>query len=121
MQYGNNDTSLAIIDLFFGKRNEAAIGKMSFLPITAGVTVVMPPIGLGLSALSSPLFVSGLVTRHRYSHKNLMIALNSYRNRNMLSENFRHKIFEQMKTQKAIHDEEERANQLMALKGIYSD
>ena len=120
-QYGNNETSIAIINLFFEKRNETAIGKMSFLPITAGITIILPPIGLGLSALTSPLFISGLITRSQYSHKNLLIALKNYHNTNMFSENFKHKISEQIKAQKAIYNKEESEDRLMALREIRNE
>jgi hypothetical protein len=117
-QYGNNDTSIAMINLFFHKRNETAIGKMSFLPVAASITVILPPIGLGLSALSSPLFISGLITRSRYSHKNLLIALKNYHNINMFSENLRHNIFEEIKEQKTIYKE---GHELTALREIRNE
>ncbi|MBL4593122.1 MAG: hypothetical protein JKX68_04805 [Flavobacteriales bacterium] len=121
IQYGNNDTSVAIINLFFDKRNETAVGKMSFLPITAGITMFVPPIGLGLSAITSPLFISGLITRTRYSHKNLLIALKSYHNTNMLSANFQNKIFKQIKAQKKEIYIAESEEQLMALREIRNE
>lgn len=76
--YGENDTSRAIIELFFDKREFNAGGKMSFLPLSMGVALVVPPIGIALAAVSSPLFVSGIITRKRYNHKNLMAALEQY-------------------------------------------
>jgi len=77
--YGGNDTSRAIIELFFDKREFSAGGKMSFLPLSLGVALIAPPIGIGLMGLSSPLFVSGIVTRKRYSHKNLLTVLEQYK------------------------------------------
>ena len=32
--------------------------------------------------VSTPLFVSGVITRKRYNHKNLIKALNNYHNQN---------------------------------------
>jgi len=76
--YGGNDTSRAIIELFFDKREFSAGGKMSFLPLSLGIALVVPPIGIGLMGLSTPLFISGIVTRKRYNHKNLMVVLEQY-------------------------------------------
>jgi len=76
--YGRNDTSRAIIELFFDKREFSAAGKMSFLPLTLGLTLIVPPIGIGLTGITSPLFISGIITRKRYNHKNLMAVLEQY-------------------------------------------
>jgi len=76
--YGDTDTSRAIIELFFDKRQLSASGKMSFLGLSLGVALIVPPIGIGLVGVSSPLFISGIVTRKRYNHKNLRAVLEQF-------------------------------------------
>lgn len=117
-QYGTNDTSIAIIELFFDKRNNVAIGKMSFLPVSASVTIIAPPIGVGLSIIASPLFVSGMLTQHKYSHKNLLITLKHYHNNNLISEKFKKQIVGKLKQNKEIHQDEIKEERLMALRQI---
>ncbi|PCJ28074.1 MAG: hypothetical protein COA97_02015 [Flavobacteriales bacterium] len=117
-QYGIDDTSIAIIELFFEKRNYSAPGKMSFLPVAAGVTAIVPPIGLGLAVITAPLFLSGLLTRHKYSHKNLLIALQNYNKSNVFSNNFKNKIAQQIKMSKTIHNQEINQEKLIALQQI---
>jgi hypothetical protein len=84
-QYGVNDTSKAIINFYFDKRELSATGKMSFLPLSMLLAIVVPPIGLGLMVVSSPLFVSGVITRKKYNNKNLIKELNNYNVNNILS------------------------------------
>ena len=84
-QYGRNDTSKAIINFYFDKREISAAGKMSFLPLSMLLAIVVPPIGLGLMVVSSPLFVSGVITRKKYNNKNLIKELNNYNVNNILS------------------------------------
>ena len=78
-EYGKDKTSITLINLFFDKRDNAGIGQMSFLPLTASIAVVYPPVGVALVAISCPLFVSGLITRNNYSHKKLISALDNYK------------------------------------------
>ena len=85
IQYGTDDTSIAIIDIFFDKRENSGAGQMSFLPLSSAVIIVSPPVGIGLMAISSPLFVNGLIISNKYSHKNLLKTLISYQNENILS------------------------------------
>ena len=74
----NNNIYVEIIELYFDKRELSASGKMSFLPLSLGVALVVPPIGVGLMGLSSPLFISGIITRKRYNHKKLNAVLVEY-------------------------------------------
>jgi len=83
--YGENDTSRALIELFFDKREFCAGGKMSFLPLSLGVVLLSPPLGIGLMVLSTPLFISGIVTRKKYNHKNLQKFLSQYNKNGKLS------------------------------------
>lgn len=91
-KFGVDDTSVAIINVYFDKRHNAGTGQMSFLPITLALTAITPPIGIGLSMVSSPMFVKGLVVRNRYSHKNMIKALNNYHSEKMISDNVRRKV-----------------------------
>jgi hypothetical protein len=90
--YGDNDTSRAIIELFFDKRELSASGKMSFLPLSLGVAVVVPPLGVGLMGLSSPLFISGIITRKRYNHKKLNAVLVEYNESGKLPQRIKKQI-----------------------------
>ena len=78
-EYGHDKTSLTLINLFFDKRDNAGIGQMSFLPVSSTIAIVYPPVGVGLVAISCPLFVSGLITRNNYSHKKLIKTLEEYK------------------------------------------
>jgi hypothetical protein len=91
-KYGDNKTSVTIINIFFEKRDNSGIGKMSFLPLCASVTVVAPPVGAGLMVASFPLFISGLITRSNYSHKNLLKALQEYKTNQTLSKRLKKKV-----------------------------
>ncbi len=117
-EYGNDKTSITIINIFFQKREYAGIGKMSFLPLSASVTAVAPPIGIGLMAVSSPLFVSGIITRNKYSHKNLLKALNEYRSNKSLSKNLKKKVIRIHIIEEEIHQIELREARLISLKEI---
>lgn len=117
-QYGTDDTSKAIIEFFFDKREYCAAGKMSFLPLSAAVTVVVPPIGIGLMVVSSPLFISGIITRSRYNHKNLLKTLDNYQNNNFLSANIKKKVGQLMEAQEEIYNEELAEDRLATLKSI---
>ncbi len=88
-KHANNDTCKALIEVFFEKRKQTAIAKMSFLPISTGVAAIAPPVGLALMAASSPVFISGLITNSRFSKKKLNQILTNYKNYNSLSK--RHK------------------------------
>ena len=68
--YGDDDTALAIIDVFFNKR-ESAGTYMSFLPLSAAVSPVLPLAGGMGIMVSSPLFVKGAWMRLRYNKRRL--------------------------------------------------
>ena len=84
--YSINDTSSAIIDLFFGKKDYTAYGQITLLPITTGL-VFFPPtsiLGIGLSAVSVPLFFNGLRVLHKYRKKKLLEVLLVYKKTGLL-------------------------------------
>ena len=105
-QYGIDDTAVAIIDIFFDKRSNSAAGKMSFLPLSGAVTVIVPPVGFGLMAISSPLFISGLITKSNYNRKKLLNALVNYQNNKLLSVKHRKKVVELMYAEQEMYIEE---------------
>jgi hypothetical protein len=112
-QYGINDTSKAIINFYFDKRELSAAGKMSFLPLSMVLAIVVPPIGLGLMAISSPLFVSGVITRKKYNNKNLIKELNNYNVNNILSKKM--KIIVYILEEEKIYNNKLLNNSLVAL------
>ncbi len=91
-QYGTDDTSAALIDLFFSKRDEKAFGQMTMLPLSTGVTLIMPPVGVYLMAISTPIFVNGLIVQSKYSRKKLLAALNNYHDNQALSLSHQKKV-----------------------------
>lgn len=91
-KYGVDDTSIAIINVYFDKRHNAGTGQMSFLPLSLALTTVAPPIGIGLTMVSAPMFVNGLIVRSRYSQKNMIKALNNYNSEKILTDKVRRKV-----------------------------
>ncbi len=73
-----NDTSAVIIDIFFDKKDNAAIGQMSFLPISVAIFVISPPISVGLTTISFPLFVNGTYMLVKYRKRKLYKVLDEY-------------------------------------------
>lgn len=76
-----NDTSAAVIDLFFDKKDNAIFNQMSLLPLTA-ILIAIPPtqfVGIGSLALSGPLFLHGGYTLIKYRKKKLHDILTEYK------------------------------------------
>jgi hypothetical protein len=80
-QFSINDTATVIIDLFFDKKDNAALGQMSFLPITLGLAAIpkTKPLGIGLTIVSLPLFINGAMTLVRYRNYKLYKVLSEYK------------------------------------------
>jgi hypothetical protein len=91
-KYSINDTSAAVIEIFFDKKDNNAKGEMSFLPITAGVFFIFPVIGAGLSVVSVPLFIHGSYTLVKYRKKKLVNVLTEYRETQELPKWLRRKV-----------------------------
>ncbi|KJS06077.1 MAG: hypothetical protein VR77_06580 [Flavobacteriales bacterium BRH_c54] len=91
-KYGSDDTSLAVIEIFFDKRENSAKGQMSFLPLSTAIAVVFPPIGVGLMAVSTPLFVNGLIVNQKYNRKKLKNILEEYESTNELPIKLQNKV-----------------------------
>lgn len=103
--YGVDDTSIAIINIYFDKRYTAGVGQMSLLPVTAALTFFTPPIGVGLMIVSSPMYINGAIKFNKYSQKNMIKALNNYRDNNILSDKIRFKVVEFIMDEKIKNDE----------------
>lgn len=80
-QFSFNDTATVLIDLFFDKKDNAALGQMSLLPVTAGLAVIPKtrPLGVGLTIISLPLFINGTMTLVRYRNYKLYKVLTEYK------------------------------------------
>jgi hypothetical protein len=90
--YGVDDTSIAIINIYFDKRYSAGVGQLSFLPVTAAFAFFIPPIGVVLMAVSSPMYINGAIKFNKYSQKNMIKTLNNYHKNNILAEKIRDKV-----------------------------
>jgi hypothetical protein len=117
-QYGGNDTSRAIIDIFFDKKEYSATGKMSFLPLSAGITIVSPPLGIGLLVVSTPLFISGVITRRKYSQKNLLKTLTEYNESKTMAKNIKRKVNLLLLAELEIQNEQISENRFAILQSI---
>ena len=65
---------------------------MSFLPLSTAIAVVFPPIGVGLMAVSTPLFVNGLIVNQKYNRKKLKNILEEYESTNELPIKLQNKV-----------------------------
>jgi len=78
-KYSINDTSAAVIELFFDKKENTALAEMSFLPVTTLVFLVLPKIALGLTIISLPFFIHGSIVLIKYRKKRLQKILMRYK------------------------------------------
>jgi hypothetical protein len=77
-----NDTSDAVIDLFYSKKESAIYNQMSLLPFSIVLAVAPTPaqvVGFGSFIISGPLFISGSYTLIRYRKKKLHKVLSEYK------------------------------------------
>lgn len=91
-----NDTSAVIIDVFFDKKDNAALGQMSFLPVTAAIFIISPPISVGLTMISFPLFLHGNYLLVKYRKKKLYAILINYKETKQLPKWVRKKADKQL-------------------------
>jgi hypothetical protein len=91
-KYGADDTSLAVIEIFFDKRENAAKGQMSFLPLSTAIAVIVPPLGVGLMAVSTPIFINGLIVNQKYNRRKLKNILEEYQSTNELPVKLQNKV-----------------------------
>lgn len=118
--YGLNDTSIAIIEIYFDHQNRLGAGLISFLPLTATITIVSPPIGLALMAITSPMVVKGVVSYGKFRNKNLVNALQDYQYNDYIANNLKNKLknyFDKKELEdQQISDREE----LLSLRTVYN-
>lgn len=82
-----NDTSNAVIDLFYSKKENAVYNQMSLLPFSIILAAVPTPaqvVGLGSFIISGPLFISGSYTLVRYRKRKLVKTLKTYKEQGTL-------------------------------------
>ena len=91
-KYSVNDTSSTIVNIFFDKRTNAALGQMSIFPITAALFPLLPVFSLGLSAVSFPFFVNGSIILVKYRKKKLQKVLVEYQETRKLPKWIRKKV-----------------------------
>jgi hypothetical protein len=104
-KHSTNDTSEAVIEIFFDKKDNAALGQMSFLPITIAIYLISPQISAGLTIISFPLFLNGSYMLIKYRNKKLYDVLNEYKETQKLPKWLRKKTnrllnyYEEVKTE----------------------
>jgi hypothetical protein len=81
-----NDTSDAVVDLFFNKTDNAIYTQIILLPISVVLTIIPPThfVGIGSLAISGPLFINGSATLIRYRKKKLYSILLDYKEKRTL-------------------------------------
>lgn len=81
-----NDTSDAVLDLFFNKTDNAIYTQIILLPISVVLTIIPPThfVGIGSLAISGPLFINGSATLIRYRKKKLYSILLDYKEKRTL-------------------------------------
>lgn len=91
-KYSVNDTSSTVINIFFDKKSNSALGQMSMFPITAALYPVLPIFSIGLSAVSFPFFVNGSMMLIKYRKKKLQKVLIEYKETRTLPKWIRKKV-----------------------------
>lgn len=89
--YSTNDTSAAVIEFFFERKETNAVTEMMFLPLSAGVFLLSPPLGFGMGVISVPFFIHGTYTLIRFNKKKLKRILIKYNETGYLPKNIRKK------------------------------
>lgn len=91
-KYSVNDTSSIIINIFFDKKSNSALGQMSIFPVTAAFFPLFPVFSIGMSAVSFPFFVNGSVVLIKYRKKKLQKVLIEYKETRTLPNWVRKKV-----------------------------
>lgn len=89
--YSINDTSAALIEFFFERKETNAVTEMTFLPLSAGIYFLSPTIGITLGVISVPLFLHGTFTLVRFNKKRLKRLLINYQKTGFLPKKMRKK------------------------------
>lgn len=104
--YGVDDTCVAIIDIYFDKRENSAAGRISMLPAAAAVVLINAPIGVTLMAISTPIALSGTYTRIKYNRKKLIKTLVNYQTENILTAPLKQKVVSYLIIKEELRQEE---------------
>lgn len=106
-EFGFNDTALAVMDIYFDKKENSAYGQMSFLPITTAIIFIphMKGIGIMTTAVSLPFFIHGSYILVKYRKKKLYKVLTVYTDTKELPKWLRRKVNKQLALYKAIERE----------------
>lgn len=104
--YGVDDTCVAIIDIYFDKRENSAAGRISMLPAATAVVLINAPIGVSLMIISTPIALSGTYTRIKYNRKNLIKTLVNYQTSNILTANLKNKVVTYLTIKEELRQEE---------------
>lgn len=91
-KYSINDTSSTVINIFFDKKSNSALGQMSMFPITAALYPVLPIFSVGLSVVSFPFFVNGSMMLIKYRKSKLKQVLIEYKETRQLPNWVRKKV-----------------------------
>lgn len=91
-KYSVNDTSSIIINIFFDKKSNSALGQMSIFPVTAAFFPLFPVFSIGMSVVSFPFFVNGSVVLIKYRKKKLQKVLIEYKETRTLPNWVRKKV-----------------------------
>lgn len=118
--YGLNDTSIAIIEIYFDHQKRFGAGLISFLPVTATISIVNLPIGVVLMALTSPMVAKGLVSYGKFSDKNLLHALEDYQCKDFIADHLKNKLKNYFNKKEMIEKEIKEEEHLFSLKSIYN-
>ena len=106
-KFSINDTSAVIIDVFFDKKDNAALGQMSLLPVTSAIAIIpyTRPIGIGLTIIAFPFFLNGSYLLVKYRNKKLYMVLTEYQKTQQLPEWVRKKANKQLEAYEMIKAE----------------
>lgn len=104
--YGVDDTCVAIIDIYFDKRENSAAGRISMLPASAAVVLINAPLGVTLIAISTPIALSGTYTRIKYNRKKLIKTLVNYQIENILTAQLKEKVVSYLIIKEELRQEE---------------
>lgn len=110
--YGIDDTCVAIIDIYFDKRENSAAGRISMFPAAAAIVLINAPIGVSLMVISSPIAITGAITRIKYNRKKLITTLVNYQTNDILTHNLKEKVVDYLGNKEEYNQEEVKEQQL---------
>jgi hypothetical protein len=106
LKHSINDTSEAIIDIYFDKKYNYGIGQMSLLPINLITYFISPPLATGLAFITVPLFINGSRVLIKYRNKKLVMVLNEYKATGHLPKGLRKIAIRELEAKELMHPED---------------